>query len=1122
MKVTHLGSINRTLFILVLVTMLPVVAILLYSGFEHSKLSVADAKKDIFLMTNSMAGVQKDLTHSVRQTLTVLSLLNEIQSLNAVKINAILKSIVWQNKDFRNIAMVGLDGRIIASATPYNTEVNLGDRRHIKEAIETKNFAVGEFVFGKIGSRVPVFPYAFPVFDENLQLIAVLSATINLDYFSGFHESAKLPENAFISVTDYKGVRLFYYPVKNTNSVGESINPLSWAKAKQLDKETNQGSFSGVGSDGITRIFSFERIRLSRDSIPYMYVWAGVPEKDILRPARNALTRNMLLLFGCMVLSFGIFLLIGKKVLIEPINRLVNLTQKMADGEFTPCMEPPSGPDELRVLNDAFFDMTTELTNSQQAIHESEYRFREIFNNMTNGVVIFETADDGDDFIVKDINPAGISQTPFSKEELLGRSIFSALPQIFDTAFLTLLQRVYRTESPEHYPVTKFEKGSVHLWVENYIFKLPTDEVVVVYVDITQRKQHEEERFRSEAKFRAVTDQSSDGIYVADRDGNILLCNKKAYESLGYTEEELLQLNVVDVDPGFGERDDEQEIWQPLQVGNVLIVESFHQTKNGMVFPVEVQISCIDIDGQDAILGIVRDISLRKEFEASLKRSQEEWENTFNAMNDVITIQDKNMNIIKANQAFYEMFPKNSKGLPILAPCYELFHSDKKICESCPAHRTFADGNVHREEVVDNGTGKTFSVFTCPIRSDTGSFEHVVHIVKDITERKKLEEELLQSHKMEAIGTLAGGIAHDFNNILSAIMGYAEFIKEDALAGSQSAEDATEILIATNRAKDLVKQILTFSRKDDQVKNVIEPHFVVKEALHMLRSTLPASITIEEVMQTDCCSILINSTNLHQVVLNLGSNARHAMLNDKGVIHVELKRVQRTAEQLPSERALEPGDFVELLVADNGCGISLEDLERIFEPYYTTREVGAGSGLGLSVTHGIVEDCNGYIEIESTVGTGTTFYIYFPCHEEVVNGDKEVPIEKEPVAIETGGQILLVDDEPLLLDINSRRLRKLGYQVVITESSKDALDWLVHDPNAFDLLITDQTMPELTGADLAHEVLKRQPSFPIIVCTGHSESFTEEKALAMGIKKYVLKPVLGDELMNAVRELLGS
>ena len=1122
MKLTHLGPINRTLFILVIVAMLPVVAILLYSGLEHRKLSIADAEQDIFLLTRSMAEVQHDLTHSVRQTLTVLSLLSEIQSLEGAKVSAIFKSIIWQNKGYHNLSLVNLDGTIVASAKPFSIDVNLGDRKHVREAIDQRRFSVGEFIIGRDGSSIPTLAYAFPVFNETLQLIAVLTATITLDYFTGFHEFANMPENSFISATDHQGVRLFYYPPRDeTNPVGKPIKATAWAEANNIDNSKNQGSFAASGSDGIRRIFAFEQIRISKKAPPYMYVWVGIPEKHVLNPAREALVRNMLFLFASMVMSLILFLLIGKKILTEPINRLVNLTQKFAEGRLMPCAEPSSGPEELRVLNDAFFDMATDLNKSQRTIRESEYRFREIFNNMSNGVVILESIDEGKDFIVKDINPAGLKQGSLSREALVDASIFMALPQIFDIRFHELLQRVYQTESPEYYPVSKYEDDNVQLWIESYVFKLPAGEIVVVCDDITERKQGEEERSKSEVKFRAVIDQASDAIYVFDEDGNILLANKRAYESLGYRQEELLRLNVKDIDPTFLERNDKQDTWQPLQRGDTAILETVHKDKSGRVFPVEVHVGRVDMGNQKAILGMVRDISSRKEFEASLKRSKEEWENTFNAMSDIITIQDKNMNILKANKAFYEMFP-GRKHLLSSPPCYEIFHGNKTTCKRCPAHKTFADGNIHREEITDEKKGRTYSVSTCPILAEDGKFEHIVHIVKDITQSKKLEEELFQSHKMEAIGTLAGGIAHDFNNILSAIMGFAEFIKEDVPAGSQPGEDAEEILSATNRAKELVKQILTFSRKNDQEKSVIEPRFVVQEALNMLRSTFPTSVIIIEDIQRDCGTILANSTNLHQVVLNLCANARYAMEDDKGMLRVELKRVERNVNQLPLDKDIKPGQFVELLVADNGCGMTSDDLERIFEPYYTTRDVGTGSGLGLSVTHGIVEDCNGFIEVESELGKGTTFAVYIPCHDAVGHTKKETPVEKRPVQVETIGKILMVDDEPPLLKINSRRLRNAGYQVVTTESSNEALKILTRDPSAFDLLITDQTMPELTGEDLAREVLKRKPSLPIIVCTGHSESFSEEKALAMGIKKYVFKPILGDGLTDAVKEVLDS
>lgn len=259
---------------------------------------------------------------------------------------------------------------------------------------------------------------------------------------------------------------------------------------------------------------------------------------------------------------------------------------------------------------------------------------------------------------------------------------------------------------------------------------------------------------------------------------------------------------------------------------------------------------------------------------------------------------------------------------------------------------------------------------------------------------------------------------------------------------------------------------------------------------------------------------------MHQVVLNLCANARYAMEDDRGELHLLLKKVERKARQLPLEKDFHLGCFVLLQVVDNGCGIAKENLERVFEPYYTTRDIGSGSGLGLSVIHGIVEDCNGFIEVESEVGKGTTFSVFFPCHGEAGRAETQAAAKEQPTSAENVGKILLVDDEPLILEINSRILEKFGYQFVVTNSSLEALAILTKDPDAFDLLITDQTMPGLTGEDLARQVLKIKPSLPVIICTGHSDIFSEEKALAMGVKKYLYKPILADDLLSVVREVI--
>jgi signal transduction histidine kinase/ActR/RegA family two-component response regulator len=389
-------------------------------------------------------------------------------------------------------------------------------------------------------------------------------------------------------------------------------------------------------------------------------------------------------------------------------------------------------------------------------------------------------------------------------------------------------------------------------------------------------------------------------------------------------------------------------------------------------------------------------------------------------------------------------------------------------------------------------------------------------------EKLQLTDALQQSQKMEAIGTLAGGIAHDFNNMLGAIIGYAEFVKKEIPKESRAIEDIEQIILAAGRASDLVAQILTFSRKSQDKKCLVQPASIVKEALKLLHSTIPASIVIEEQIDSDCGTIFANATNIHQIVLNLCTNARHAMSKDKGVLRVELHCKGHKAFETPQGKKISRGSFIVLSVIDNGCGIDEEHIDRIFDPYFTTKKIGKGTGLGLSVVQGIVADCGGFIEVESCEGEGSTFSLYFPVVEDPLLLTDHSKNENMKIGIQGKANIMLIDDDPLLVTINKRRLENQGYSVTGISDSDKALDILLSQSHEFDLIITDQTMPSYTGEELASAVLEVEPSKPIILCTGHSDSFSKEKALSMGIKKYIYKPILDDELLNAVNEVLNE
>ncbi|WP_163339942.1 PAS domain-containing sensor histidine kinase [Desulfopila sp. IMCC35008] len=429
------------------------------------------------------------------------------------------------------------------------------------------------------------------------------------------------------------------------------------------------------------------------------------------------------------------------------------------------------------------------------------------------------------------------------------------------------------------------------------------------------------------------------------------------------------------------------------------------------------------------------------------------------------------------------------------------------------------------ELVLKRKDGKDVHVYSSHILQDTIAGKEMYCIDINLTpyhraeeEKRALAEQLEQAHRLEAIGNLAGGIAHDFNNILAAITGYSELAMSEIPAGTNAGQSLDAVLKAADRASELVRQILTFSRKSNQEKKAIRIQPIVQEAMNMMRSSLPSSVDITSRLSLDNTLVLANPTAIHQVVVNLCTNALHAMNNQKGVLQVTLEKIQVTQEQIPRDWQADAGPYCLLKVADNGIGIDEETLKQIFVPYFTTKERGEGTGLGLSTVHGIINEHNGFIQLESLPGKGTVFEVFLPVLEQ----DHCTLLPKQEVLpLPTGKEhILLVDDEAALCRVGKSILSSLGYQVTAESDSGKALDLFTNNPDRFQLIISDQTMPGLTGAELARLVFNQRPDIPFILCTGYSSSISEEEALAMGISRYIEKPFSKQLLAENVRAAL--
>jgi len=551
------------------------------------------------------------------------------------------------------------------------------------------------------------------------------------------------------------------------------------------------------------------------------------------------------------------------------------LTNKLSKFYSSLDMKVKERTQELEGKNEQLKQEIDERRRAEKALRESETRFKELFKNISSGVAVYEATENGKDFVFKDFNRTAEKIEGIKKEELMGKSVLEVFPGIREFGLFDVFQRVCKSGQPEYYPLGFYQDGRIAGWKENFVYKLPSGEIVAVYTDETEHKQAEEER-------------------------------------------------------------------------------------------------------------------------------------------------------------------------------------------------------------------------------------------------KKLENQLQQVQKMESIGTLAGGIAHDFNNILGIIVGNTELAMDDVPEWNPARSNLEEIRTASLRARDVVKQILAFSRRSPQKMKPIKIGPIIKESLKLLRSSIPKTIEIHQDISSNSDTVRADPTQINQILINLCTNAAHAMRGKGGVLEVGMENVELDEDTATRFHDLLPGEYVKLTVSDTGHGMEPKVLKRIFDPYFTTKKVGEGSGMGLSVVHGIVKTHGGHISVDSQSGIGTTIQIFFPCTKSKPEPEFEMPVE-----IPRGHErILFVDDEQAMVNAIQSMIERLGYEVTARTSSIEAQEAFRANPDRFDLVITDFTMPNMTGMELAKKLLKLRSDVPIILCTGYSDQINEDKAKRNGIRAFVMKPVALSEIANSIRKVL--
>jgi PAS domain S-box-containing protein len=790
--------------------------------------------------------------------------------------------------------------------------------------------------------------------------------------------------------------------------------------------------------------------------------------------------------------------------------------------------------DTLRKTNEQLKSEIAARQEVEISLRKSENVYRAIFENKGTATVILE-----EDTTISLVNAEFEKLSGFSKKEIEGRKKWTEFVVEEDLERMKERHRLRRIDPEAAPPQYEFRFRNRFGEIRHIFLSVTMSpgggRTVASLLDITERKQVEEWLKESQQQLADIINFLPDATLVIDMTGRVIAWNKAMEEMTGIEARDILgKGNYEYALPFYGKRrpilidlviDPEEKTeadYEKIERKDFLLSgETYVQLlKEGGAYLFGK--ASVLRDSRGNIVGAIesiRDITERKRVEESLAQAEEKYRSIFENAIEGISQTSLEGRLLSANPALARILGYDSPEAVI----NKLTDISKQIYVD-PERRTELLrlieewGSVRGFEAQFFRKDKSIAWVALNLRAvhdKNGNAAYLEGTVQDITDRKLLESQLIQAQKMEAIGTLAGGIAHDFNNILAAILGYTELTK-GRLQQKELHGYLDRVLQACDRAKNLVAQILTFSRQAEQERKPLDLRLIINETLKLIRATLPSTIEIRQKIASEVHAVFADSTQIHQILINLCTNAAHAMREKGGRLEITLDNVEIVQKMSPLHSDLTPGPYVKLTVSDTGTGIAPEVIHRIFDPFFTTKKQGEGTGLGLSMVYGILRGYGGTITVQSEPGAGSIFGVYLPA----MGQDMEVKLELPQAIFEGTEQILLVDDEDILMEMGRDMLETLGYQVTATTDSCKALEIFQSRCNQFDLVITDMTMPGMTGADLSKEILRIRPNIPIVLCTGFSEIITEEEAKGLGIREFLMKPLNMRSLAEIIRMVL--
>jgi len=753
----------------------------------------------------------------------------------------------------------------------------------------------------------------------------------------------------------------------------------------------------------------------------------------------------------------------------------------------------------------------TERKLAEENLKKNEQFLNDIFNSVQDGISVLNL-----DLTVRHVNEI---MNKWYKENLPleGKKCYEAYHNADKPCNPCPTLRCFESGNTEWDIVPGPPKDSPVKWIElfSYPIKEPdSDKVtgVIEFVrDITERKLADEEARRAMREWEEIFQAIGHPTLILSPQHKVLAANKAALKAMGMTVEEIEGKPCYEVFHGTSSPPPGCPMEMMMRSGRLETVQMEIETLCGTFL-----VSCTPVFNArgelEKVIHIATDVTDR------VRAEEDRWvlETAINNAQECIMVSDRENRLTYVNRAFEKLTGYsaaealgNSPGMLKSGQHDRAYYQNLK--------QTIYAGHPWQGTLTlkkKNGELYDVSATITPVYGKAGIPDYFVSIHRDVTRERELEQRIQQNQRLEAIGTLAGGIAHDFNNLLSPILGFTELSMDALPTGSEVKENLEEVMRAARRATDLVRQILSFSRRSNHKRKPLQMAPIIKEALKLLRASIPVSIDIRQEITDTAESVIADPTEIHQVVMNLCTNAFHAM-PDGGILTVALKSVELDSNDSALIPDCAPGRYLKLSVEDTGCGIPPEIRNKIFEPYFTTKKEGRGTGLGLAVTHSIVSACGGTINVYSEPGKGTRFSLYFP-----VAGDRPAEeVEKSAITARGHERILFIDDDATIVDLGKKMLERSGYSVTTSMDPVQALEQFEKAPHDFDMVITDMTMPGMTGDILAAAMLKIRPDLPIIICTGFSERMNKEKAQKMGIRRLIEKPVSPSKLLAAIREI---